>query len=121
MYKHDEEHTFFIIDRGLYYYKAMLFSLKNAEVTYQRLVNIMFKDLIGKTMEVYVDDMLVKSRVAGDLVDHLGQLFEILGRYQMKLNLLKYAFGVGSGKFLSFMVNQRGIEASSEKIRRSWK
>ena len=76
----------------------MLFGLKNTRVTYQRLVNIMFKNLIGKTMEVYVDDMLIKSRVAGDHVDHLGQMFEILRRYQMKLNPLKCAFGVGSGK-----------------------
>ena len=78
---------------------------------------MMFKDLIGKMMEVYVDDMLVKSKVTGDHVDHLGQMFEILRKYQMKLNPLKYAFGVGSGKFLGFMVNQRGIEANPEKIK----
>ena len=71
MYEHDEKHTSFIIDRGLYYYKAMPFSLKNMGATYQRLVNMMFKDLIGKMMEIYVDDMLVKSRVALDHVDHL--------------------------------------------------
>ena len=64
MYKPDEEHTSFITDRGLDCYKAMPFSLKNAGVTYQRLVNMMFNDLIGKTMEVYVDTMLVKSRLA---------------------------------------------------------
>ena len=65
----------------------------------------MFKDLIGKTMEVYVDDMLVKSMVVIDHVDHLGKMFSILMKYQMKLNPLKYAFGVGSGKFLGFIVN----------------
>ena len=78
MYEPDEEHTFFITDRGLYYYKVMSFGLKNARATYQRLVNMMFKDLIGKSMEVYVDNMLVKSKIAGDHVEHLKQMFNIL-------------------------------------------
>ena len=60
----DKEPTSFIIDLGLYCYNTMLFGLKNARATYQRLANMMFKDLIGKTMEVYVDDMLVKLKVA---------------------------------------------------------
>ena len=77
----------------------------------------MFKDLIGKTMEVYMGDMLVKSRMAKDNTEHLGQMFEMLRKYQMKLNPLKCAFGVSSGKFLGFMVNQRGIEANPEKIK----
>ena len=72
MYEPDEEHTSFIIDRGLYCYKAMSFGLKNARATYQRLVNMMSKDLIGKTMEVYVDNLLIKSRMVGDHVEHLG-------------------------------------------------
>ena len=76
---------------------------------------MMFKDLIGKMMEVYVDDMLVKFRMARDHVEHLGQLFEILRKYQMKLNPLKYAFGVSSGKFLGFMVNQWWIEAKPKR------
>ena len=56
MYEPDKEHTSFITDHGLYCYKAMPFGLKNKGATYQRLVNMMFKDLIGKTMEVYVDE-----------------------------------------------------------------
>ena len=64
MYEPDKEHTSFINDRGLYYYKAMPFDLKNARATYQRLANRMFKDLIGKSMEVYVNDMLIKSKTA---------------------------------------------------------
>ena len=71
MYETDEEHTSFIIDRGLYCYKEMSFGLKNAGVTYQRLVNMMFKDLIGKSMEVYVDDMLVNSKMVGDHAERL--------------------------------------------------
>ena len=67
-------------------------------------------------MEVYVDDMLVKSKLVGDHIQDLDQMFKVLHRYQMKLNPLKYAFGVTLGKFLGFMVNQRGIEANLEKI-----
>ena len=78
---------------------------------------MMFKNLIGKTMEVCVDNMLAKFKVAGDHVKHLRQMFNILRKYQMKLNPLKCAFGVGSGKLLGFMVNQQGIEANPKKIR----
>ena len=95
----------------------MPFSLKNTGATYQRLLNMIFKNLIAKTMEVYVDDMLVKSKMVGDHVEHLGQIFEILRKYQMKLNPLKCAFRVGLGKFLGFMVNQKGIEANPKKIK----
>ena len=116
MYEPNEKHTSFITDRGLYCYKAMPFSLKNTGVTYQMLVNMLFKYLIGKTMESYVNDMLVKSRMTGDHIEHLGQIFKILRKCQMKLNSLKCAFGVGSEKFLSLMVNQRGIEANLKKI-----
>ncbi|XP_024024059.1 uncharacterized protein K02A2.6-like [Morus notabilis] len=68
-------------------------------------------------MEVYVDDMLIKSVRASHHVDHLGEMFNILRKYRMKLNPQKCAFGVGSGKFLSFMVSNRGIEANPEKIK----
>ena len=78
---------------------------------------MMFKDLIGKTMEVYMDDMLVKSRMAEDHVEHLIEMFNVLRKYQMELNPLKYAFEVGSSKFLGFMVNDRGIEANPEKMK----
>ena len=72
MYEYDKEHTSFITDHGLYFYKAMPFGLINIGATYQRLVNMMFKYLIGKTIEVYIDDMLVKSKVAEDHIKHLG-------------------------------------------------
>ena len=77
---------------------------------------MMFKDMIGRSMEVYVDDMLVKSKIVGDYVKPLKQMFNILRKYQMKLNPLKCALGVRSGKFLGFMVNQHRIEANPEKI-----
>ena len=117
MKPNEEEHTSFITDWGLYYYKVISFWLKNAGVTYQRLVNMMFEALINKTMEVYVDNMLVKSESVADHVSNLGEMFGVLSNYQMKLNPLKCAFGVASGKFMWFMMNNRGIEANSEKIR----
>ena len=116
MHVPDQEHMSFIIDRGLYCYKVMPFGLKNARATYQRLVNMMFKEQIGRTMEVYDDEMLVKSKVASDHIAHLPDMFKILKKYCMKLNPLKYTFGVASGKFLGFMVNKRGIDANPEKI-----
>ena len=85
-------------------------------MTYHRLVNGMFKDLIRKSIEVYVDDMLVKSKIVGDNIKHLNQMFNILRKYRMKLNPLKCAFGVGLGKFLDFMVNERARETNPEKI-----
>lgn len=117
MHPPDEEHTCFRTDMGLYCYKVMPFRLKNAGATYQRLVNRMFRDLIGKNMEVYVDDMLVKSKKADWHVQDRGECFTILKRYHMKLNPLKCSFGVSSGKFLGFIVNSRGIEANPEKIK----
>ena len=95
----------------------MPFDLKNAGATYQRMVNMMFAEQIGRTMEVYVDDMLVKSKLTRDHIQYLDQMFKVLRRYQMKLNPLKCAFGVASGKFFGFMVNQSGIETNPAKIR----
>ncbi|XP_022848738.1 uncharacterized protein LOC111371051 [Olea europaea var. sylvestris] len=78
----DEEHTSFIMDTCLYCYKVMPFGLKNIEATYQRLVNKMFADLLGKIMEVYVDDMLAKSLEANDHIQYLEKIFKILRRLE---------------------------------------
>lgn len=86
----------------------MPFSLKNARATYQRLVNRMFKDQIKKNMEVYVDDLLVKSRGSIQHLDDLREVFVVLRRFKMKLNLAKCAFGVDSRKFLRFMISEKG-------------
>ncbi|CAL2277237.1 unnamed protein product [Prunus armeniaca] len=115
MYPPNQEHTSFITDRGLYCYKVMPFDLKNAGATYQRLVNQMFANQIGKNMEVYVDDMLVKNVTVDHHIQDLVETFKVLTRYEMRLNLAKCAFGVSLGKFLGFMVSQRGIEANPEK------
>ena len=116
MHEPNQEKTAFITDRGLYYYKVMPFGLKNAGATYQRWVNSIFVQQIGHTMEVYVDDMLTKSLNPEDHVKDLRETFDILRKYKMRLNPAKHAFGVSSGKFLGFMVNQRGIEINLEKI-----
>ena len=71
MYPPDAEKTAFITPHGLFYYNVMTFDLKNAWATYQRLVTQMFKPLLGKTMEVYIDDILVKSKECPDHAEHL--------------------------------------------------
>ena len=116
MHVPDQEHTSFITDRELYCYKVMSFGLKNAGATYQHLVNMMFKEQIGKTIEVYVDDMVIKLKTNTDHVIHLSNTFAILRKYRMKLNPLKCMFGVAFRKFLGFTVNHRGILANPEKI-----
>ena len=116
MWLEDEDKTSFTTDHGLYCYKVMLFGLKNAGAIYQQLVNKVFANLIEKTMEVYVDDMLVKSLWKEDHVIDLWEMFALLQKYNMKLNPTKCTFEVGSGKFLGFMVNNRGIETNPTKV-----
>ncbi|KAG7533253.1 Ribonuclease H-like superfamily [Arabidopsis thaliana x Arabidopsis arenosa] len=112
----DEEKTSFITDRGIYCYKVMPFGLKNAGATYQRFVNKMFAEHLGKTMEVYIDDMLVKSLKKSEHITHLEQCFKILNEFGMKLNPAKCSFGVPSGEFLGYIVTERGIEANPNQI-----
>ena len=116
MVEKDQEKTAFITSQGFYCYKVMPFELKNVGVTYQRSVNKMFSKQIGRNMEVYVDDMLVKSKEEPAHLDDLKETFATLRQYQMKLNLSKCIFKVASGKFLEFMVSQRGIEVNPEKV-----
>lgn len=113
----DQEKTSFITNFGTYCYNVMPFGLKNAGATYQRLVNKMFEKQIGKTMEVYIDDMLVKSLNACDHLKHLQETFDIPRKHNMKLNPEKCAFRVSSGKFLGLLVSQSGIEANPDKIK----
>ena len=112
----DQEKTSFVTSQDLFCYKVIPFRLKNVGATYQRLVNHMFHPQIGRNVEVYVDDMLVKSQDEKIHLDDLQETFNTLGQYNMKLNPSKCAFRVSSGKFLGFMVSHRGIEANSYKI-----
>ena len=113
----DQEKTSFVMRQGTYYYRVMPFGLKNAGATYQRLVNRMFQKQIRTSMEVYIDDMLVKSTTAELHIAQLSEAFQNLREYNMKLNPAKCTFGVSAGKFLSFIVNNRGIEANPDKIK----
>ena len=126
MHPPDAEKTYFITPHGLYYYNVMPFALKNAGSimeavllgrSYQRLVMRMFRPFLGSTMEVYIDDMLVKSKQRPDHAAHLQQKFDLLIKYEMKLNPLKCAFGVSAGQFLGFMVTQRRIEANPAQLK----
>ena len=116
MHKADQEKTSFVTSQGLFCYKVMPFGFKNAGATYQRLMNMMFAQQIGRNFQVYVDDMLVKSRREEDHLEDLRETFDTLRSYNMKLNPGKCAFIVTAGKFLGFMVSQRGIEANPDKI-----
>ena len=112
MHSPDAEKTTFITPHGLFWYSVMPFGLKNVEATHQRLVTKMFRPLLGKTTEVYIDDMLVKSKERADHAEHMQEAFKLLRAYDMKLNPSKCAFGVSTGRLLGFMVTQRGIEAN---------
>ena len=112
----NQDKTSFITSQGLFCYKVMPFGFKNVRETYQRLVNHMFRPQIRQNVEVYVDDMLVKSLDEGKHLDDLQETFDTLRQYKMKLNLSKCAFEVSFGKFLRFMVSQKGIEANLDKI-----
>jgi hypothetical protein len=101
----DQEKTSFFTSKGLFCYKVMSFGLKNAGATYQRLMNKMFHHQIGRNVEVYVNDMLVKTKDERKHLEDLKETFETLRRYRMKLNPNKCVFGVSSGKFLGFMVS----------------
>ena len=115
MHLPDVEKTVFITSRGLYCYNVMPFGLKNARATYQRLVARIFQLLIGKTMEVYIDDMLVNSKERPDHMKRLRETFEVLRGHDMKLNPLKCAFRVNSGKFFGLYGNLERNRASSLK------
>ena len=77
----------------------------------------MFEPQLGKNIEVYIDDMVVKSKVMSEQVGDLGSIFEILRKYKLRLNASKCSFGVGSSKFLGYMVTNRGIEVNPDQIK----
>ncbi|XP_072090523.1 uncharacterized protein [Arachis hypogaea] len=95
----------------------MPFGLKNAGATYQRLINKIFRDLSGTKLEVYIDDVLAKTDSGDQLISDLKVIMNTLRKHQMRLNPTKCAFGMEAGKFLGFMITQRGVEANPEKCR----
>jgi len=101
---------------GLFEWIVMTFGLKNASATYQRAMNFIFHEFIGKLVEIYIDDVVVKS---GDFAKHLADLRKVLEctrKHGLKMNPNKCAFGVSVGQFLGFMVHQRGIEICRRSI-----
>ena len=100
MHEDDKEETSFVTSQGLFCYKVMPFGLKNVGAMYQRLMNKMFTQQIRRNVQVYVDDMLVKSRKEEDNLEDLRETFNTLRSYNMKLNPGKCTFGVTVGKFL---------------------
>ena len=113
----NQEDIAFVTSRGVYCYKVMPFGLKNARATYQRMVDKLFKHQLGRNMEVYIDDMIVKSKVASTHMADLTETFQTLKLFNMHLNPVKCVFGVSSGRFLGFVIHQRGIDANLEKVR----
>ena len=117
MKEEDQEKTSFVTSQGLFCYKVMPFGLKNTGATYQRLINKMFAHQLGRNVQVYVDDMLVKSVRENDHLNDLQETFDTLRSYNMKLNPSKCMFRITAGKFLGFMVSQRGMKVNPEKVR----
>ena len=113
----DQKKITFVTPIGNYHYKVMLFGLKNVGSTYQRMMTRMFKPQLGKSIKVYIDDMVVKSKVVSEHVVDLQNIFEILRKHKLRLNASKCSFGVGLGKFLGYMVTHRGIEINPDQIK----
>ena len=100
----DQKKTAFVTRTGNYHYKVMPFGLKNAGSTYQRMMTRMFESQLVKSIEVYIDDMVVKSKVVSKHVGDLENIFEFLRKHKLRLNTSKCFFGVRLGKFLGYMV-----------------
>jgi len=102
---------------GNFCYKVMPFGLKNVGATYQRVMTSMFHDFIHKTMEVYVNDILIKSKRKEDHVSDIKATFDRMKQYKLRIKLQKCVFGVSSGKPLGHIVSRRGIEVDIKKIK----
>ena len=110
----NQEKTVFLTPMGNYHYKVMPFRLKNVGSTYQGMMTRMFEPQLGKNIEAYIDDMVVKSKVETEHIDDLGNIFKILRKHKLHLNVAKCSFGVGSNKFLGYMVTHRGIKVDTD-------
>ena len=100
---------------GTFEWMVMPFGLKNAGATYQRAMNVIFHDMLGHHIEIYIDDIVVKSKKVAKHVNHLRKSFERIRLHQLKLNPLKCAYRVQAGNFLGFLVHQRGVDVDQNK------
>ena len=108
----DQEKTTIRAPNENYHYRVMPFGFKNAGSTYQRMVTQMFESQIGRNMEAYIDNMVIKSRQVEDHLANLGEIFSVLREHKLRLNISKCSFGVSSGKFLSYMITHSGIKVN---------
>ncbi|GKA12511.1 reverse transcriptase domain-containing protein [Tanacetum coccineum] len=116
MEKEDEEKIAFITIQGIFCYTKMPFGLRNAGATYQRLVDKAFHKQIGKNLEVYVDDLVIKSCTEDEIVRDMEETFQTLREINMKLNPKKCTFIIEEGMFLGYKVSTRGLKVCSEKV-----
>nr|GEZ03003.1 reverse transcriptase domain-containing protein [Tanacetum cinerariifolium] len=116
MAKEDKEKTTFIISQGIFCYSKMPFGLKNARETYQRLVDKAFQKQIGKNLEVYVDDLVIKSRMKHEIIRDIKETFKTLREINIKLNLKKCTFRIKEGMFLGYKVNAKRIKVCPNKV-----
>ena len=112
----DQEKMAFISPDANYHYTVMPFGLKNAGVIYQRMMTRMFGNKIGRMVEVYIDDMVVKSKQESRHVEDLQGTIKVLRRHKLCLNTEKCVFRVGVGKFLGYLITNRGIEVNPDQI-----
>ncbi|GKE51961.1 reverse transcriptase domain-containing protein [Tanacetum coccineum] len=115
-WKEDEEKTTFITSQGIFCYTIMPFGLMNAGATYQRLVDKAFHKQIGRNLEVYLDDIVIKSRTEEEIVRDIEETFKTLREINMKLNLKKCTFGVEERMFLGYKVNSKGLKVCPDKV-----
>jgi hypothetical protein len=116
LYQPDQIRTFFITPYGAYCYRTMPFGLRNAGATYQICMQKCLHDQIDKNVQVYVDDVVIKTKESRTLIDDLRETFANLRRFRMKLNPAKCAFGVLAGKLLGFLISSQGIKVNPGKI-----
>lgn len=112
----DQEKTSFISPEVNYHYKVMSFRLKDAGSTYQRMVTRMFKDQLGRNMEAYTDDMVVKSKQTELHLGDLSEIFGVLRKHCLRLIASNALLGVGLGKFLGYQITHQGIEVNPDQI-----
>ncbi|XP_042404693.1 uncharacterized protein LOC121994865 [Zingiber officinale] len=116
----DQEKASFITADGTFCYTVMAFGLRNAGATYQRMMDKIFREQARRNVEVYIDDILIKSPLAANLITDVEKTCDTLQQYGLKLNPLKCLFEAKGGKFFGYLVTERGIEVNPEKVRALW-
>nr|GFB09307.1 reverse transcriptase domain-containing protein [Tanacetum cinerariifolium] len=111
----DEEKTAFHTGQGVYCYTKMPFGLKNAGATYQRLMDKAFENQMGQNIEVYVDNLVVKSHTETEMIRDIAETFQTLRKINMKLNPKKCSFGLAEGVFLGYVITPEGIKPCPDK------